>query len=402
MTLKELIEMRNKKIAEIAECKSEEALAEIQLELKKLDTQIEEARKAEAAAPEVVAAEERASAAPEIVAKSVEAQVKEEKGIDLDKLATEIRSGKAVSISSEAQREIQKRTLASSSTQKPTAYKSTLEPTFNEVAQAVDLVAHVPMYGAAKYEVAFAVDTGDADYTAEAGEYTNSEGTFNTNDTVATKITNSAVVNEEVRDLNTIDYLQAVVENVRKSIRKKISKDIVAGDGKTNHLLGIANAPTKVMPANYKLDVKEFDRTTLRKIVMAYGGDEDVTSPLTLFLNKQTLNEFLDVELKNGDPAYNVSFAGAGGVISEAKGGLAVPFSINSGLKAFSAETAGNVFAVYGDPQKYELPEFSDITVVQNDYIYQNKGQIAFFGHQMVGGVVTAYKAFLPIKKVTA
>lgn len=402
MTLKELLEMRNKKIAEIAECKSEEALAEIQLELKKLDTQIEEARKAEAVAPEVVAAEERASAAPEIVAKSVEAQVKEEKGIDLDKLAAEIRSGKAVAISSEAQREIQKRALASSSTQRPTAYKGTLEPTFNEVAQAVDLVAHVPMYGAAKYEVAFAVDTGDADYTAEAGEYTNSEGTFNTNDTVATKITSSAVVNEEVRDLNTIDYLQAVVENVRKSIRKKTSQDIVAGDGKTNHLLGIANAPAKVMPANYKLDVKEFDRTTLRKIVMAYGGDEDVTSPLTLFLNKQTLNEFLDVELKNGDPAYNVSFAGAGGVISEAKGGLAVPFSINSGLKAFSAETAGKVFAVYGDPQKYELPEFSDITVVQNDYIYQNKGQIAFFGHQMVGGVVTAYKAFLPIKKVTA
>lgn len=402
MTLKELLEMRNKKIAEIAECKSEEALAEIQLELKKLDTQIEEARKAEAVAPEVVAAEERASAAPDIVAKSVEAQVKEEKGIDLDKLAAEIRSGKAVSISAEAQREIQKRALASSSTQRPTAYKGTLEPTFNEVAQAVDLVAHVPMYGAAKYEVAFAVDTGDADYTAEAGEYTNSEGTFNTNDTVATKITNSAVVNEEVRDLNTIDFLQTVVENVRKSIRKKISKDIVSGDGKSNHLLGIANAPTKVMPANYKLDVKEFDRTTLRKIVMAYGGDEDVTSPLTLFLNKQTLNEFLDVELKNGDPAYNVSFAGAGGVISEAKGGLAVPFSINSGLKAFSAETAGNVFAVYGDSQKYELPEFSDITVVQNDYIYQNKGQIAFFGHQMVGGVVTAYKAFLPIKKVTA
>lgn len=402
MTLKELLEMRKNKIAEIAECKSEEALAEIQFELKKLDTQIEEARKAEAVAPEVVAAEERASAAPAIVAKSVEAQAKEEKGIDLDKLAAEIRSGKAVSISAEAQREIQKRALASSSTQKPTAYKSILEPAFNEVAQAVDLVAHVPMYGAAKYEVAFAVDTGDADYTAEAGEYTNSEGTFNTNDTVATKITNSAVVNEEVRDLNTIDYLQAVVENVRKSIRKKTSKDIVAGDGKTNHLLGIANAPTKVMPANYKLDVKEFDRTTLRKIVMAYGGDEDVTSPLTLFLNKQTLNEFLDVELKNGDPAYNVSFAGAGGVISEAKGGLAVPFSINSGLKAFSAETAGNVFAVYGDPQKYELPEFSDLTVVQNDYIYQNKGQIAFFGHQMVGGVVTAYKAFLPIKKVTA
>lgn len=399
MTLKELIEARNKKIKEIAECKSEEALAEIQLELKKLDTQIEEARKAKT--PEEEAAEERSSATPSIVERSIESQSIEKKGVDLDKLAAEIRSGKAVTITAEAQREIHERALALSSTQKPTAYKGTLEPAFNEVAQAVDLVTHIPMNGASKYEVAFAVDTGDADYTVEAGEYTNSEGTFNTNDTVAVKITNSAVVNEEVKELNTIDYLSAVVENVRKSIRKKISKEIIIGNGSSNHLLGIANSPAKVMPVSYKLEVKAFDRTTLRKIVMAYGGDEDVTSPLTLFLNKQTLNEFLDVELKNGDPAYNVTFVGAGGTISEAKGGLSVPFSINSGLKAFSAESANKVFAVYGDPQKYELPEFSDMVVVQNDYIYQNKGQIAFFGHQSVGGVVTAYKAFLPIKKIT-
>ena len=399
-TLKELLEMRAAKIAEIAEAKSEEALNEIKLELKKLDAQIEEARKLEVKTPEKKAAEERSSAQPDVVKINHNAEKNEKKGVDLDKLATEIRSGKPTVISAEAQREVQKRAIASSTTQKPAAYKSTLEEAPNQVAQAIDLVAHVPMKGAARYEVAFEVDVTDADYTAEAGAYTTAEGTFNTNDTVATKLTAKAVVNEEVKELNTIDYLDAIINNVKKSLRKKASKEIVAGDGTTGHLRGIANAPAKVMPADYKLDVRAFDKNTLRNIIMAYGGDEDVTSPLTLFLNKNTLNEFLAVELKSGDPAYNVKFEGTGGTISEAKGGLEVPFSINSGFKAFSAEVAGKTFAIYGDPQKYELPEFSDMIVVENDAIYQDKGQIAFFGHQHLGGVVAGYKAFLPIKKL--
>ena len=399
-TLKELLEMRAAKIAEIAEAKSEEALNEIKLELKKLDAQIEEARKLEVKTPEEKAAEERSSAQPDVVKINHNAEKNEKKGVDLDKLATEIRSGKPTVLSAEAQREVQKRAIASSTTQKPAAYKSTLEEAPNQVAQAIDLVAHVPMKGAARYEVAFEVDVTDADYTVEAGAYTTAEGTFNTNDTVATKLTAKAVVNEEVKELNTIDYLDAIINNVKKSLRKKASKEIVAGDGTTGHLRGIANAPAKVMPADYKLDVRAFDKNTLRNIIMAYGGDEDVTSPLTLFLNKNTLNEFLAVELKSGEPAYNVKFEGTGGTISEAKGGLEVPFSINSGFKAFSAEVAGKTFAVYGDPQKYELPEFSDMIVVENDAIYQDKGQIAFFGHQHLGGVVAGYKAFLPIKKL--
>lgn len=399
-TLKKLLEMRAAKIAEIAEVKSEEALNEIKLELKKLDAQIEEARKLEEKTPEEKAAEERSNAQPDVVKMNHHAEKTEKKGIDLDKLAAEIRSGKPTVISAEAQREIQKRAIASSSTQKPTAYKGTLEEAPNQVAQAIDLVAHVPMKGAARYEVAFEVDVADADYTAEAGAYTTAEGTFNTNDTVATKLTAKVIVNEEVKELNTIDYLDAIINSVKKSLRKKTSKEVVIGDGTTGHLRGIANAPAKVMPTDYKLDVRAVDKNTLRNIIMAYGGDEDVTSPLTLFLNKNTLNEFLAVELKSGDPAYNVKFEGTGGTISEAKGGLEVPFSINSGLKAFSAEVAGKTFAVYGDPQKYEVPEFSDIVVVENDAIYQDKGQIAFFGHQLLGGVVAGYKAFLPIKKL--
>ena len=249
-TLKELLEMRAAKIAEIAEARSEEALNEIKLELKKLDAQIEEARKLEAKTPEEKAAEERSSAQPDVVKINHNAEKNEKKGVDLDKLATEIRSGKPTVISAEAQREVQKRAIASSTTQKPAAYKSTLEEAPNQVAQAIDLVAHVPMKGAARYEVAFEVDVTDADYTAEAGAYTTAEGTFNTNDTVATKLTAKAVVHEEVKELNTIDYLDAIINNVKKSLRKKASKEIVAGDGTTGHLRGIANAPAKVMPAD--------------------------------------------------------------------------------------------------------------------------------------------------------
>ena len=61
-TLKELLEERAAKLAEIAECRSAEELTAIELELKKLDRLIEEARKAEEQTPEEKAAEERATA----------------------------------------------------------------------------------------------------------------------------------------------------------------------------------------------------------------------------------------------------------------------------------------------------------------------------------------------------
>lgn len=398
MKIKELIEKRNELVNQIANAKTNEELDALELDIRKIDIKIAEMKKVQEPSPEEKEAEERAKAVPAPVEPGIKTP---EVKMDLEKLAAEIRSGKEVTITAEQRAEIHKRALASSSTMAPTAYKSELEPADRTYAQAIDLVKMVPMTGAAKYEVAFGVDTGDADYTAEGGEYTTTEGTFNTNDTGVHKITASSVVNEEVKDLNTIDYLSAVVSNVEAALRKKASKDIIAGDGTSNHLLGAINAPAKVMPESYKLEVSAFDKTTLRKIVMAYGGDEDVTSPLTLFLNKATLNEFLAVENKNGDPIYKVTFEGTGGVISEANGGLQVPYSINSGLAAFSAAEVNKKFMVYGDPMKYEVAEFAPVTVSENDYIYQNKGQIAFFGKWPLGGVVVAYKAFLPIVKVT-
>jgi HK97 family phage major capsid protein len=406
MELNEMLEKRAQLVKGIADAKTSEELDTMELDLRKLDMQITEARAADEAkknekTPEELEAEQRSHAIPAAAKKGAEEKTPEKKGIDLEKIAASLRNNEEVRINAEVMKEVEKRAIASSSTVIPAYTDSLVHAAPNGVAAAVDLVHSFPLTGGNKWSVGFEVSDGEGDYTAEGAAYTNNEPTFDTNETAAIKITNSVYVDEEVVDLPAADYILAVVQAAQRSVRKKVSKQIVAGTG-TKSLLGIANSPAKVMPTDYKVELSAFDKDSLRKIIMAFGGDEDIASPMTLFLNKATLDAFLAVELKSGDPAYTATFNGTGGTIKEAKGGLEVPYSLNSALPAFGTAAAGNTFAVYGDPMAYDLPIFGDLTITQNPYIKEDNGQVAFFAKMYVGGVVNAYKAFLPVKKKSA
>lgn len=410
-TLKELLEMRSTLVKE-AGVKGIEVkrFDEIEMELRQLDLQIEEARKLEApkVEPKAEPVVERTQAVnaptPAIVMSGLENRANAETDLEkrMDTLAEELRAGKEVSFPTDIAEFVEKRMIASSSTLIEKKYKREVEGTFNEISQVIDLVKPIPLEGGADYSVAFAIDTGSADYSAEAGAdlvgvYTNSEGTFGTNTSGRAKVTNSAIVNEEVIDLPNANYLNIIYDNVRKSIRKKISNQIIAGTGDANTIKGIVNAPVGVMPAAYYEGVGTIGVDTLLSIVMAYGNDEDVESPLTLFLNKTTLASFAKVKKANGDPNYQISYNGPSGVIE--CGGLRVPYSITSALTDHATATNSATTMLYGDPQKYEMLIFGDIVIKQSNERYIEKGQIGFFGRTYVGGLVSAYKAFLPIKK---
>lgn len=346
------------------------------------------------------------SGIPEIV----RAQASGQEGVDLRenemenricKLAEELRNGKDVTISSEVMKYLEKRVVATTNVLIETKYKRTIEENFNEVAQTVDLVDSFALDGGKEYQVAFQIDDGDADYTAESATYTNDEGTFGTATTGYAKITNSAIVNEEVVELPNADYLTRIVNSIRKSIRKKMSHQIIAGAGTINTLKGIYNAPTTTIPADYKVELSAIDADTLRTIVFAYGGVEDVESPATLILDKLDLASFAALKATDGRPVYSISYNGPGGYIEEVGGGLRVPYSINSACNALSdAGTAiGEKTMIYGDPRAYELPLFSNLVIKRSDERYIDTGQIGFFGRVFAGGVVNKYKGFLPIVK---
>lgn len=320
----------------------------------------------------------------------------------IEAVANDLRSGKEVTITAEIQKHLEQRAVTTANVVLENKYKREVAENFNEVAQTVDLVDSFPLDGGNSYDVAFQITDGDADYTAEGDVYTNDEGKFGNASTGRAKITNSAIVNEEVVELPNADYLTRIVNSVRKSIRKKLSNQIVAGAGGANQLKGIYSMPEILMPANYQVNISEIDKNTLRSIVFAYGGDEDVESPATLFLNKKDLAAFAAVVATDGRPYYSLTYNGANGTIQE--GNLMVPYTINSGCKALSdaATTVDSKTMVYGSPTNYELPMFSPLTIKRSDERYIDQGKVGFFGKVIAGGVVNKYKGFIPVVKVAA
>lgn len=421
MTLKEMIERRDAIYStEIDGAKTDAELDALQTELRKLDLKIaeEEKRQAQVTPPATKQDEpfvsERTKAVngeiPGIVIANEKGQEQRKvDGGDMEKraeqLADDLRSGKEVLITADLQSYLEKRAVTTANVMIESKYKREIAESFSEVAQTVDLVDSFSLNGGNSYDVSFQITDGDADYTLEGATYTSDEGTFGTATTGRAKITNSAVVNEEVVALPNADYLTRIIASVRRSIRKKISHQIIAGLGGANQLRGILNAPTGTIPGTYKVGVAAIDKDTLRRIVFAHGGDEDVESPATLFLSKIDLAAFAAV-MAGGDgrPYYKVEYNGASGYIQESGGGLRVPYTINSACPALSATatTVGTKTMVYGSPMSYELPMFTPLSIKRSDERFIDQGKIGFFGKVIVGGVVNKYKGFLPVEKVAS
>ena len=144
----------------------------------------------------------------------------------------------------------------------------------------------------------------------------------------------------------------------------------------------------------------EIDEKTLRKIVLSYGGDENVGASARLYLNKSDLIAFGDVRGSDKKPVYEIT-PDAGnpntGIIKD--GGLAVPYTINSNLTALAGTAQSNTAVtntmVYGDPANYELGLFGDYTIeVSKDYKFA-EGLLTVMGEVLAGGNLIKHNGFL-------
>ncbi|MNP62387.1 Phage capsid family protein [compost metagenome] len=96
------------------------------------------------------------------------------------------------------------------------------------------------------------------------------------------------------------DYDGAIVTGVTRSLRKKITKEILVGDGTTNHLTGIFDDGATAIDAATDLEITGITNTTLDDIIYAYGGDEDVEDAAVLILNKKDLKAFAKLRSTDG------------------------------------------------------------------------------------------------------
>lgn len=286
-------------------------------------------------------------------------------------------------------------TVASSNLVLPKHTGTAINATFNQVSTLIDRVKHTPLEGGESFVRAYEKGHGTGDYTGEGADYVDTETEFDYATISKTKITAYSEETEEVTKLPATNYSGIIVAGTNKSLRRKITREILVGDGSTGHLAGIFSAAATAINSATDISLATIDETTLDSIIFAYGGDEDVEDTAVLILNKQDLKAFATLRKTNGDKVYEVKANGNTGTID------GVPFIINSACAAISkADTAADAHAMaYGPLSNYELVTFSPTEIKRStDYKFK-QGMIAHRGSVFVGGNVVAQNGFLRVKK---
>lgn len=334
-------------------------------------------------------------------------QANEERNKELEKKfetrGADLKSKKAVTFEIDEVPELRAVSMGASNLVAQTKYSNTLNDTFNQVSSTIDLVNAVPLMGGEAYEKGFVVGYGEGDYTTETGNYNETDATFDYVSINKAKITAYTEMSDEAMKLPNINYQEMVRKNVVTSIRKKISKQIIAGVGGANAVNGIFKAPVNVIPEDSDIEISEIDADTLDKIVLGYGGDEDVEGNGYLILSKRDLAAFAAIRSTTGEKLYKITLNGNTGTISSSES-YSVPFIINSACPALedSATAVDTYCMAYGLMAAYEMPIFSALTVEESRDFKFRTGQIAYRGSVWVGGNVAMYKGFVRVKKVAA
>lgn len=297
---------------------------------------------------------------------------------------------------------------------KPTSVGGISEP-FNVVSSIVDMVFIDDLTGVGAHKEAYMKSwQGAQENTAYGTAPTPSDPVFRTVAINPFPIDVLTYVGKNLRKQTPLTYEEKVRRGALIALRKKVAAWIVKGNG-TTQAYGIYNAVnTEDTPESLieeLLVAKDYDinASTLRKIVFAYGGDENVGGGAVLFLNKNDLIAFGDVRGTNEKKAvYEITPDGNNpntGIIKD--GGLSVRYVICSDVTALtgSAETGATRIKtmIYGNPYNYKLGLFGDYEVsVSDDYKF-GEGMLTVKGEAMVGGNVYVDKGFVVLtKKATA
>ncbi|RSL32729.1 phage major capsid protein [Salibacterium salarium] len=284
-------------------------------------------------------------------------------------------------------------TVASGDLITPDHQSSSIKSTFNQVSTLIDRVSTVPLQGGESYESPFEIQHGEGNYTAEGEAYFDVDHEFGYATINKSKVTAYNEITEEVLKLPRANYAQRTVEGVRKSLRKKMAKEILVGTGSSNEFTGIFSSnATAINPSTDKL-ISEINENTLDEIIYGYGGDEDVEDESVLILSKDDLRKFAMLRIGNDNrKAYEVVPNGNTGTIN------GVAYIINSGAGSIATAADGDFLMAYGPLSNYEMAVFSPTDIKRSEDFKFKEGMIAHRGSVMAGGNVVAHNGFLRVK----
>lgn len=269
-----------------------------------------------------------------------------------------------------------------------------IKSTFNEVSSLIDRVGVKNLKGGESFQQPYLVGYGTGDHTAEGLDYATAEPTFAYATINKTKVTAYAEDTEEVVKLPAANYHAEVMKGISVATRKKITKEILIGDGTAGRFVGIFSTAATAIDAATDKSFTAVDENTLDEIIYSYGGEEDVEDTAVLILNKKDLKAFATLRNADKEKVYDVKSNGNTGTID------GVPYIINSACKALGTAAAGEFAMAYGPLSNYTMAIFSDLDVQQStDYKFK-QGMIAHRGSVFAGGNVTCKNGFLRVKKL--
>lgn len=309
---------------------------------------------------------------------------------ELEKRGKTIREGRSI-------------TIASSNIIIPSHDSNTITDHFNVVSSLIDNVAHLDFNGGDTFKQPFAIDTPAGDYTAEGAAYTAAESTFGQAAIYKSKVTAISDYSEELEKLPAAPYAQYIQNSIRNSIRRKLTREILIGDGSDGHLTGIfstavatktKDSAVPIIDSSKDLSFSKIDDTTLDEIVFNFGGDEDVEGTAVLILNKADLLAFSKVRTSTKQRFYDIKAQGNYGTIN------GIPYIINSACTPISGGTAnsGKFAMAYGNLMNYSLVTFSNVEIRKSYDVQFKEGMISVRGSGFFGGNVVRQNGFVRVK----
>ena len=267
---------------------------------------------------------------------------------------------------------------------------------FTQVSTLVDNINLVNLNGGETYKKTFVKEAGVAGNTLEGEDYAETEPEFGYVTITKSKLTAYTEITEELEKLPNVDYQAEVIKNITTSLKKKLSLEILKGNGSANNFTGIFSNNALALQDTEDLVVSEIDENTLDDIIFAYGGSEDVEGGAVLILNKNDLRAFARLRTEEGRKVHTIDY------VNRTIDGI--PYIINSKTGAISnpATSEGTYAMAYGALKNYEVAVFSPVEIAKsNDYKFK-QGIICYKASVFVGGNVVGYQGFVRVKKGAA
>lgn len=246
----------------------------------------------------------------------------------------------------------------------------------NEVSSIIDMVAVEDCTGMGNNKIAYEFTAPKGGITVEGTQYTEGDTVVDFVTTTPTTITTISYISKQVIKQSPLKYEDKVKRNALAALRKKVSEIIVT------KIKGSALVDKSVT-------LTAIDASTLRKIALSYGGDENVSGNAVLLLNKTTLVALGDVRGTNEKKAvYEITPDASNpntGIIKD--GGLSVKYVLNSNV-------AANEF-IYGQALKCELDIYSDYEVKVSEDFKFDTGMLAIRGDVEADAAVTFKNGFI-------